>query len=211
MLCTRVAVLQRKENVQIQISHSRCKRKKKNCEDKITGCPLTKCCISSSYYVHKKNFVPKCNKPDRENGEIQEKDWREQLIWGSIFLLSVHGLWRSERAWAATAKEETWVRSNNLVDIPCVISPLCKICCSILHVICAEHRWGGGKEKKRTEMGELWGNVFSSWRIRWAAGYGQQGKWMTLWRLVLPKGETPWISWMEQRFIAVQLAINLAV
>lgn len=156
MLCTRVAVLQRKENVQIQISHSRCKRKKKNCEDKITGCPLTKCCISSSYYVHKKNFVPKCNKPDRENGEIQEKDWREQLIWGSISLLSVHGLWRSERAWAATAKEETWVRSNNLVDIPCVISPLCKICCSILHVICAEHRWGGGKEKKRTEMGELW-------------------------------------------------------
>jgi len=34
--------------------------------------------------VSKKIFVPKCNKPDKENVEIQEKDCREELIRGSI-------------------------------------------------------------------------------------------------------------------------------
>lgn len=111
---------------------------------------------------YQKTFVPKCNKPDRENVEIQKKDWREKLIWGSIFLLSLPSVSGGQGEFGlqslgrkVTVKEATCGRSNNLVDIPCVISPLCKTYCSILGIICAEQRWWGGKEKNRTEMGEL--------------------------------------------------------
>ena len=112
---------------------------------------------------YQKIFVPKCNKPDRENVEIREKDCREKLIWGSIFLLSLSSVYGGQGEFElqslgrkVTVKETTCGRSNNLVDMPCMISPLCKIYCSILGVICAEQRWWGGKEKEnRTEVGEL--------------------------------------------------------
>lgn len=73
MLCTRVAVLQRKENVQIQTSHSKCKHKKKSCENKIKVIYLP----NVAFYHHiictvskKTSFDPKGNNPDRENVEI---------------------------------------------------------------------------------------------------------------------------------------------
>lgn len=154
-----MAVLQRKENVQIQIPHSRCKHKKKSCEDKITGGSLTKCCISPLYYLHsiKKIFVPKCNKPDRENVKIQEKNWREKLIWGSIFPLSLssdyggQGEFGLQSLGRKVTEKATWGRSNNSVDMLCVITPVCKTYRSVLGVICAEQRWWGGKEKENRD------------------------------------------------------------
>lgn len=117
MLFTRVAVLQRKESVQIQISHSRCKHKKKSCEGKITGGPLTKCCILPLYYLHsiKKIFVPKCNKPDRENMEIQKKDWRKKTNLRQHFpAISVLSLCRPGRVWATELGQKSDSERSNL-------------------------------------------------------------------------------------------------
>lgn len=170
MLCTRMSVLQRKENVQIQISHSRCKHKKELWRQDYRWSTYR-----MSYFTiilsaqYQKIFVPKCNKPDRENVEIQEKDCKEKTHLRQHFpAISVLSLWRPGRVRAtelgrkATVKEATCGRSNNLVGMPCVISPLCKICCSILGEICAEQRWWGGKEENRTEMGELC-NLKGTW------------------------------------------------
>ena len=90
MLCSRVALLQGKEKVQIYISHSRCKHKK-SCEDKITGGPLSKCCISPSYYPHKnKKFLsPHARNQTEKTWRYRRRTGEKKLIWGCIFLISL--------------------------------------------------------------------------------------------------------------------------
>lgn len=136
----------------------------------------------------KNPFVPKDKDPHRENVEIWERGWRQELFRGNIFLLSLSSVYGGQGKFGlqilgrkVTVTGTTWEKTNSLVDLSYVIFPLCKIDCSILRAICAEQRWWGGKERENEERWEscaAWRESLSSIGIREAVG--QQGKWMAL-------------------------------
>lgn len=118
MLCTRVAVLQRKENVQIQTSHSKCKRKKRSCENKIKVI----CLPNVAFHHHiicivskkKPPLTPKAIIQTEKMWRYRERGWRQELIWGNIFLLSVLSLRRPGKIWATEPGEKSDSQRSNL-------------------------------------------------------------------------------------------------